>query len=140
MNELELMNMLSEDKKLLIHKHRLIKDSNQLWYRQLPDLKPHYIFPHKYLLEFDIDVCVYRIYGLCNAKIGILWSNKKFIVPQKYRNNKFVDTEWWDVEFLYFIISDKRIDLRQLQAIRKFGEFKKLLKVILPKNKEEIKK
>lgn len=67
---------------------------------------------------------LFRIHGLCFAKVNYFRNNREKYRPYVYDlENGFRETEWWDAEFLKHMDSGLCLDFRQLNGITEIEKF-----------------
>ena len=115
---------LSEEKIKFIEKYSLEINSKRQWITRKNNTPERLYFSHKFISQNNILEIVFRKYQLCFAKLKYFRENIEKYDFYKYTPKEgFIKTELWDVEFFCHRKSEKIIDLRYLQQIRKVEDF-----------------
>jgi hypothetical protein len=118
---------LTPEKVRLIDKFGLQSTPESYWISRKENAHDHIVFKHNYLKKNDIIRVLFRINRLCFAKVNYFSQNADKFEPQIYDyKNGFMETDWWNTEFLRHKASGYQIDLRFLQTITDIEKFKEL--------------
>ena len=117
------MDIYDSDKERIINKYGLIHE-NHAWYSNRENSHKHLIFKDVFVQRTDLIGLLFRINKLCIAKVKYFRENIHKFVPLKYHyKNGFVETKFWDAEFLKHKASGFIIDFRFLQTITVYDDF-----------------
>jgi len=116
---------LSYEKIKIIEKYNLLSTPALFWICKKENYHDQKVFKHSFLKEKDIITVLFRLYGLCYAKVKYFKNNINQFEPYKYHFEKgFIKTQIWDTEFFKHKQSGLFIDLRYLQGINRIDDFK----------------
>ena len=119
---------LSDEKIKFVEKYSLEINSRRQWITRRNHTPERLYFSHKFISQNNILEIVFRKYQLCFAKLKYFRANIEKYDFYKYTPKEgFIRTELWDIEFFYHRKSEKIIDLRYLQQIRKVEDFLELI-------------
>lgn len=117
---------LSQEKIKFLEKFGLCSTPDLNWVSRSENGHDHIVFKHNYLKKNDIVRVLFRVNRLCFAKVNYFVRNRESFEPQIYDfHDGFIETDWWNAEFLKHKDSGFQIDLRFLQSITDINEFKK---------------
>ncbi|MGN0696514.1 MAG: hypothetical protein ACI4J5_07120 [Oscillospiraceae bacterium] len=114
------------DKMLLIEKYKLIHEDHA-YYSDRENSHKHLIFKDSFFERSDVIGLLFRINKLCMAKVKYFRENIDKYEPLKYHYKQgFVSVPLWDAEFLKHRSSGYILDLRYLQTITVYEDFRAL--------------
>ena len=118
---------LSEEKINLINKFSLFSTPDRLWVSIKENTLEQPFFKHSYIIKNDIYRALFRAHKLCFGKVNYFCENLKSFSPYIYHfKDGFIETEWWNADFLKHNSSGYFFDFRYLLTITDIEEFNKL--------------
>jgi len=119
-----LKNELDSEIVKIIEKFNLKSSEDLYWISEKENTFTHKIFKHNYLKKNSLMSILFRVHGLCFAKVNYFKENLVHYEPYIYDIEKgFIKTELWNAEFLKHKTSGYYLDFRQLTQITKIEDF-----------------
>jgi len=118
---------LSPEKVNVIDKFGLKSTPDLYWIQEKENIHTRVVFKHSFLKKSDLIGVLFRIYGLCFAKLNYFRDKIDDFEPCIYDfKNGFKSTDLWDVDFFKHKASNYYIDIRQLLGITDIKDFYEL--------------
>lgn len=122
-----LKSQLSPEKVKIIEKFGLSSNKKSEWISEKENAHPHLIFKQSFALKTDLIRLLFRVFGLCAAKVTYFRNNMDHF--ECYIHNYkwgFIKCELWNAEFFKHKAGGFMIDIRELQKITRIEDFREL--------------
>jgi hypothetical protein len=123
---------LGSEKAQIIDYYGLICNEKLYWQKENDSYPPHEYFTHKFAKGSSLLGLVFRLNGLCYAKVKYFEKNWYKYQPLYYtwRNNNFVECELYEMEFIKHKDLNIIFDFRDLKKITRIEDFVTLCEYI----------